>query len=207
MYCSLPGSFVHRSFRQEYCSWLPFLSPGDLPEPGIEPTSPALQADSLLTEPPGEKPKYISLKFFFQKKLKYMFLKICVETSPSQSDKLGKNGAAFSLRTIKLGVWRGVGSWELLEASASRLLSYFSPVQLFCDPMDCSPSGSSVHGILQARILEWIAISSSRVSSQHRDQTHISSFTCLLHWQVRSLPLVPLWKRHQRTKSYKVLSA
>ena len=31
-----------------------------------------------------------------------------------------------------------------------------------CDPMDCSPSGSSVHGILQARILEWVAISSSR---------------------------------------------
>ena len=35
-----------------------------------------------------------------------------------------------------------------------------------CDPMDCSPSGSSVHGILQARILEWVAISFSRGSSQ-----------------------------------------
>ena len=34
-----------------------------------------------------------------------------------------------------------------------------------CDPMDCSPPGSSVHGILQARILEWVAISSSRASS------------------------------------------
>ena len=34
-----------------------------------------------------------------------------------------------------------------------------------CDPMDCSPPGSSVHGILQARILEWVAISSSRESS------------------------------------------
>ena len=34
-----------------------------------------------------------------------------------------------------------------------------------CDPIDCSPPGSSVHGILQAKILEWIAISHSRVSS------------------------------------------
>ena len=33
-----------------------------------------------------------------------------------------------------------------------------------CDPMDCSPSGSSVHGIFQARILEWVAISSSKVA-------------------------------------------
>ena len=37
------------------------------------------------------------------------------------------------------------------------------------DPMDCSPPGSSVHGILQARILEWVAISISRGSSQLRD--------------------------------------
>ena len=43
-----------------------------------------------------------------------------------------------------------------------------------CDPVDCSPPGSSVHGILQARILEWVAISFSRGSSQPRDQTHVS---------------------------------
>ena len=40
-----------------------------------------------------------------------------------------------------------------------------------CDPVDCSPPGSSVHGILQARRLEWVAISFSRGSSQPRDQT------------------------------------
>ena len=39
--------------RQEYWSRLPFPSPGDLPDPGIEPRCPALQADSLLSEPPG----------------------------------------------------------------------------------------------------------------------------------------------------------
>ena len=42
--------------RQEYRNRLPFPSPGDLPNPGIKPRSPALQADSLLSEPPG-KPK------------------------------------------------------------------------------------------------------------------------------------------------------
>ena len=43
-----------------------------------------------------------------------------------------------------------------------------------CDPVDCSPPGSSVHGILQARILEWVAISFSRESSQPRDRTQVS---------------------------------
>ena len=53
-------------FRQEYWSGLPFPSPGDLPNPGIEPTSPALQADALPSEPPGKPftlnlPKLLSL--------------------------------------------------------------------------------------------------------------------------------------------------
>ena len=48
-----------------------------------------------------------------------------------------------------------------------------------CDPMDCSPPGSSVHGILQARILEWVAIFSSRGSSQPRDRTHASCSSCI----------------------------
>ena len=43
-----------------------------------------------------------------------------------------------------------------------------------CDPVDCSLPDSSVHGILQARILEWVAISSSKGSSQPRDRTHVS---------------------------------
>ena len=43
-----------------------------------------------------------------------------------------------------------------------------------CNPMDCNLPGSSVHGILQARILEWVAIPSIRGSSQPRDQTQVS---------------------------------
>ena len=45
------------------------------------------------------------------------------------------------------------------------------------DPTDCSPLGSSVHGILQAGILEWVAMPSSRGSFQPRDQTTGGSFT------------------------------
>ena len=54
-----------------------------------------------------------------------------------------------------------------------------SHVSLYCDPMDCRPPDFSVHGISQARILEWVAISSARGSSFYP-----------LHWQVNSLPLI-----------------
>ena len=58
-------------------------------------------------------------------------------------------------------------------------------VRLF-DPLDCSPPGSSVHGISQAGILEWVAIFSSRGSSQTKDQNlHLLH---LLLWQADSLP-------------------
>ena len=49
-----------------------------------------------------------------------------------------------------------------------------------CDPMECSPSGCSVYGIFQARILEWVAIASSRGSSWPRDWTqNISCVSCI----------------------------
>ena len=54
MDCSPSGSSVHGFSRQEYWSGSPFPSPGDLPDPGIKPMSPALQADSLPSEPPGK---------------------------------------------------------------------------------------------------------------------------------------------------------
>ena len=54
MDCSLPGSSVHGFSMQEYQSGSPFPSPEALPHPGIEPGSPALQIDSLLTEPLGK---------------------------------------------------------------------------------------------------------------------------------------------------------
>ena len=89
--------------------------------------------------------------------------------------------------------------------------SHFNPIWLKCDPMDDSLPGSSIHGIFQARILEWVAMPFSRGSSWPRDRTRIS---CLLHWQMGSsspLPLpgkpiypvdVHMWKLKIFTKMY-----
>ena len=102
-----PGRLQSMGFsRQEYWSGLPFPSPGDLPNPGIEPGSPALQADSFTTEPLG-------------KPLKWS------ESHSVVSDSL----------------------WS---------------------------HGHTIHGILQARILEWLAFPFSLGSSQPRDQTQVS---------------------------------
>ena len=59
------------------------------------------------------------------------------------------------------------------------LLSHFSHDQLFVTPVDHNPLGSSVHGILQAKILEWIAVYYSRGSFWPRDQTHVSCISCI----------------------------
>ena len=58
------------------------------------------------------------------------------------------------------------------------VLSHFSHV-LLCDHMDYSHTGSSVHGIFQARILEWVAVPSSRGSSRPRDQIQVSVSSAL----------------------------
>ena len=64
-----------------------------------------------------------------------------------------------------------------------------------CNPMDYSPPGSCAHGILQARILEWVALPVEialpllqEIFPTQRSNLHLS---CLLHWQVGSLPLAP----------------
>ena len=51
---SPPGSSIYGILQEEYWSGLPIPSPGDLPDPGIEPKSPTLQADALTSEPPGK---------------------------------------------------------------------------------------------------------------------------------------------------------
>ena len=62
-----------------------------------------------------------------------------------------------------------------------------------CDPMECSLPGSSVHGISQARLLEWVAISSSNGSSRPRDQICISCDSCIaggffIPWAIKEAP-------------------
>ena len=68
-----------------------------------------------------------------------------------------------------------------------------------CNSMDCSPPGSSVHGILQARILEWVAVVSSRGPSPPRDQTHVSCVSCIGR---RVLYHQPTWEAQLRNKNY-----
>ena len=70
-----------------------------------------------------------------------------------------------------------------------------SVMKTLCNPMDCSPPGPSVHGVLQARIQEWVVMPSSRGSSWLRDLTWSNlHLLALLHWQVDSLLLAPLGK-------------
>ena len=62
---SLPGgSSVHGIFQARVLEWVAFLSPEDLPDPGTEPRSPTLQADSLPSEPPGKPSLKIAPIFF-----------------------------------------------------------------------------------------------------------------------------------------------
>ena len=77
--------------------------------------------------------------------------------------KLGDKPTSLSLQIF---LWGGFWSSQRMIHSLSCAWS-LSYVQL-CNPMDCGPPGSSVHGILQARILEWVAMPSSRGSSQPR---------------------------------------
>ena len=68
-----------------------------------------------------------------------------------------------------------------------RLCSIPQPYLTISDPMDCSLAVSSVHGIFQARVLEWVAISYSRGSFWSRDRTRVSCISCLgrrilYHW-------------------------
>ena len=84
------------------------------------------------------------------------------------------------------------------QGSSSSLCSVAKSCPTLWDPMDFSPPGSSVHGILQARILEWVAIFSSRGSSWPRDWAPVSctSRPVLYHWatwEAKDLPIITLF--------------
>ena len=78
---------------------------------------------------------------------------------------------------------QGWGRWERVESESEVAQLCLT----LCDPVDCSLSGFSVHGILQARILEWVAISFSRGSSRPRDRAPVSCIggRCFNLWATR----------------------
>ena len=69
--CSPPGFSVHGILQARILEWVAFPSPGDLPNPGVEPSSSALQADSIPSEPPGKPPVYLynGILFIHKKEL------------------------------------------------------------------------------------------------------------------------------------------
>ena len=72
-------------------------------------------------------------------------------------------------------LWMQINLWCCAYLSAK----LFQSIPTLCDSMDSNPPGSSVHGILQAQILEWVAISSCRRSFQPRDRIYISYVSCI----------------------------
>ena len=73
-------------------------------------------------------------------------------------------------------------SWNSAPEASASLSSALLLCPTLSDPMDCSPQGSSVHGILQARMLEQAATPSSRGSSRSRDETSISHIAKMAKW-------------------------
>ena len=133
--------------RPEYWSGYSFPSPGHLPNPAIKPRSPTLQADSLPVEL-QEKPKNTGVGS--------LFLLLTQESN-------------WSLQHCRQILYQlsYEGSPQFLPAAAAAKSLQSCPT--LCDPM-----GYTVYGILQARILEWVAFLFSRGSSQPRDQTQVS---------------------------------
>ena len=131
--------------------WIAIPFSGDLPNPGIEPRSPALQADSLPAEPQG-KPKNTGVGILSL--LQQIFL-----TQESNQRllhcrqilyQLSHPGKPFNLFIMYAAAAAAAAATKSLQSCPT-----------LCDPIDGSPPGSPIPGILQARILEWVAISFS----------------------------------------------
>ena len=106
-----------------------------------------------------------------------------------------QNHAILTERHLYISFWytRGAGSWskcrlDSFECKFKKEWTTCMCAKLpqscltLCDPMDCNPPVSSDHGILQARILEWVAMPSSKGSSWPRDQTWVSYISCIGRW-------------------------
>ena len=131
--------------RQEYWSGLPCPSLWDLPDPGIKPGSPAFQADSSPTEPP--------------EKLETCCRYCKVASVVSDSVRPHRRQAPPSLGFTRQEHWSGLPFLQSMKVKSQSEVAQSCPI--LRDPMDCSLPGSSVHGIFQARVLEWGAIAFS----------------------------------------------
>ena len=103
--------------------------------------------------------------------------KKCLGRAPSPKGKGGLTSCSAFYSRCCPGV--GYGWVVPFLCFISPVCSALHSCLTLCDPMDCSPPGSSVHGSPQAGILEWVAISSSRGSSWCRGQTQVSCISCI----------------------------
>ena len=145
MDCSQPGSSVRGILQARILEGVAMPSSRGLPDPEFEPGSPALQADSLLL-------LLLLLSSFSCVQLSVRPQRRQPTRLPRPWDSPGKNtgeGCHFLLQCMKV-------KSESEVAQSCLTLS---------DPMDCSPPGSSIHGICQARVLEWSAIAFSMFNS------------------------------------------
>ena len=127
----------------------------------------------------------------FHKKIIFISKMKCLRLRETQYTTLGHT--VWMWQKVRIQIWDHVTSeakhlpsklHSILPSIYDIFCACAKSVQLYptlCDPMDCGSPGSSVHGILQTRILEWVAMPSSRRSSQPRSPT----------WQVDSLPSEP----------------
>ena len=169
-----------------------------LPGPGIELMSPALAGVFLSTSPPGKSSAIISFLLHFScDSIRYIVSFYGVHSSHCflysfhslfvpligyfQLIFLPTYWFFFSLFLGHLCCWISVLNSSVYSLYCVHAKSHPSCV-ILCDPMDCSPPGSSVHGIHQARILEWVAMYSSRGSSRPRDRTWVSYISCIGRW-------------------------
>ena len=85
-------------------------------------------------------------------------------------------GGMYSIVLLQTHPCGSIPCWDCVHAKSLQLCP------TLCDPMDHSPLGPSVHGILQAWTLEWVAMPSSRGSSQPKEWTRVSYFSCIGRW-------------------------
>ena len=107
-----------------------------------------------------------------------IFLTVCWSTMWSYRDRQDRSLVLQVSYHLINKSWIQLMWLESLDSDVCVCVCFQSCLTL-CDPMDCSPPGSSVHGISQAGTLEWFAISSFRGSSQLRDWTWVS---CIGRW-------------------------
>ena len=121
------------------------------------------------------------------------YLYVCNFTFSSHSPISPVSNTWFHLASCSLMCFCSRGNISGLQGQPRvpplrRACSAAQSFLTLCNPVDYGPPGSSVHGISQARVLEWVAISSSREYSQPRDGTHVSCDSyigrgILYHWR------------------------